>query len=349
MIRDAEHRFVELAQKHIVRLPALLSDFDYTAELIRLLEDISGAAREVQARAITLAAGSFLSYLKQPKSSISADHLEHHYHILQNLIGQYVTGYQDLQTQLEAIRPYSEPDAIDSELGRRSALIDKSAVSNLLFESDEMTAGPSHQESARILTELLPHAPEKWRASLQGLINYRAAENSKPPAQEHLESVITKIADQALGLAHCEGREISLSYQADDIFISHIQADWIEKQLGRALSAIVKRALRHRPRGGQISITAHEHQAGIKFHLSDNGRPINIGDLDLLGECKLTMEHSEKGNNSKASGNMITLLVPSDDDLAMISEFQEPQNVTETNRFRREALFDSSSVQSGGM
>ena len=133
------------------------------------------------------------------------------------------------------------------------------------------------------LTELLPiagqHAP-----TLQHLMTIDVTEKPEAVPQVSFESLMPEVTDTALRNARGQGKSVSISYAAENLFIENNQVDQVRDELDRIVQRFVKgkigtpeqRKNAGLPRSGHIDVSAKHGSKGLNISVLCEGETIDF-------------------------------------------------------------------------
>ena len=155
-------------------------------------------------------------------------------------------------------------------------------LSDSSIKSNDRTA--EHYKIAKMtLTELLPiagqHAP-----TLQHLMTIDVTEKPEAVPQVSFESLMPEVTDTALRNARGQGKSVSISYAAENLFIENSQVDQVRDELDRIVQRFVKgkigtpeqRKNAGLPRSGHIDVSAKHGSKGLNISVLCEGETIDF-------------------------------------------------------------------------
>ncbi len=234
----------------------LLSDFRLDAErALKTLLNIQIEAKKMQARGIYRAAHSVVeSYQnnhKQPK-------IDGRLMALYKLVAQYSAG-------LDEIAPI--------------------VSSNSEAASLKLSPAPqvSFDKAKRTLTELLPFA-KSHKLPLQRLMNVNLDAPEQTTPQVSFESLMPEITDTALRNARGQGKSVSISYAAEDLYLEDSQVEQVRAELDKIVERLVRNKIATPeqrqnaglPRSGHIDVSAEKNAKGLDISILCEGETIRI-------------------------------------------------------------------------
>ena len=221
---------------------------------IEILSALKAEAKSMKARGISNAAKAVIEGYqdqhRQPK-------IDGRLMALYKLVVQYSDG-------LDEIAPIVTP------------------LSDSSIKSNDRTA--EHYKIAKMtLTELLPiagqHAP-----TLQHLMTIDVTEKPETVPQISFESLMPEVNDTALRNARGQGKSVSISYAAENLFIENSQVDQVRDELDRIVQRFVKgkigtpeqRKNAGLPRSGHIDVSAKHGSKGLNISVLCEGETIDF-------------------------------------------------------------------------
>jgi len=155
-------------------------------------------------------------------------------------------------------------------------------ISDSLMDSDDRTA--EHYKIAKMtLTELLPTAGQ-YAPTLEHLMTIDVTEKSEIVPQISFESLMPEVTDTALRNARGQGKSVSISYAAENLFIENSQVDQVRDELDRIVQRFVKgkigtpeqRKNAGLPRSGHIDVSATHGSKGLNISVLCEGETIDF-------------------------------------------------------------------------
>ena len=249
---DNARKFVTSA---ISDMDLLLTDVRLNRKrAIEILSALKAEAKSMKARGISNAAKAVIEGYqdqhRQPK-------IDGRLMALYKLVVQYSDGLDEIAP---VVPPLSEP----------------------IMESNDRTV--EHYKIAKMtLTELLPiagqHAP-----TLQHLMTIDVTEKPETVPQISFESLMPEVTDTALRNARGQGKSVSISYAAENLFIENSQVDQVRDELDRIVQRFVKgkigtpeqRKNAGLPRSGHIDVSAKHGSKGLNISVLCEGETIDF-------------------------------------------------------------------------
>ena len=221
---------------------------------IDILSALKAEAKSMKARGIGNAAKAVIegyqNQHQQPK-------IDGRLMALYKLVVQYSDGLDEIAP---IVTPFSEP----------------------IMETNDRTA--EHYKIAKMtLTELLPiagqHAP-----TLQHLMTIDVTEKPEAVPQVSFESLMPEVTDTALRNARGQGKSVSISYAAENLFIENSQVDQVRDELDRIVQRFVKgkigtpeqRKNAGLPRSGHTDVSAKHGSKGLNISVLCEGETIDF-------------------------------------------------------------------------
>ena len=221
---------------------------------IDILSALKAEAKGMKARGISNAAKAVIegyqNQHQQPK-------IDGRLMALYKLVVQYSDGLDEIAP---IVTPLSEPT----------------------MESSDRTA--EHYKIAKMtLTELLPIAGQ-YAPTLQHLMTIDVTEKPETVPQVSFESLMPEVTDTALRNARGQGKSVSISYAAENLFIENSQVDQVRDELDRIVQRFVKgkigtpeqRKNAGLPRSGHIDVSAKHGSKGLNISVLCEGETIDF-------------------------------------------------------------------------
>jgi len=251
-------------QQARIFVTSTMSDMDLLLSDLRLDKDraittlirIQTQAKHMQARGIYRAAKvvieSYQDQHKQPK-------IDGRLMALYKLIVQYSDGLNEIAPIMESKPQDQVPPQI------------------------KINAQQAYDSAHANLSELLPLAGEH-REALESLMHLNLNPASVSVPQISFESFMPDITDAALRQARGQGKSVSISYAAENLFIEDSQVEQVRQELGHIVERLVRGKIgtpdqRYNaglPRSGHIDISAAQGPEGLNISVLCEGETVYV-------------------------------------------------------------------------
>jgi len=250
----------------------LLSDLRLDKDrAVKTVKDIQTGAKNMKARGIYRAAQtvieSYQSHSQQPK-------IDGRLMALYKLVIQYSDGLNEIAPIIAAI------PAAQSRIEIPKTHIDD-----------------NYNAAKDTLTELLPLAGGEL-AALDRLLNLNLRLEPESSEQVSFESLMPDVTDTALRNARGQGKSVSISYAAENLFLDNSQVEQVRDELDRIVERLVRRKIgtpdqrqiAGLSRSGHIDISATQGSEGLDISVLCEGETVHLTPGTIRSEDKLIQE-----------------------------------------------------------